>query len=157
MPADKNTQSMYFGGVPTDPDIRRIREEYPDEQLAEGDFIPYSAIEQVIRCEKGSNRYKTVTNRWRGLVEKENQIVIGTRPGEGFVVLTDAEKVDMSGGKLRTAVRQTRRSIVVGSMVDRRKLDPAQKARLAHIEAVNARLAETARLASKGELPTLTE
>ena len=153
----KTKQAMYFAGTPTEPDIRKIRETYPDDSLNDGDLIPYADIEKLIGAKRRGYRFQTVTSRWRSLVEKESGRIIGTKPAVGFVVLRDDEKVDLSGGKMRSAFRHARRSMIVSGLVDRRKLNDEQRRRQDHIDQVAARTTEAARLAAKAELPELTE
>jgi hypothetical protein len=40
----KRKSGAFFGGVPTDVDIKKIREQYPDSELKEGQIIPYQKI-----------------------------------------------------------------------------------------------------------------
>lgn len=120
----------FLGGVPTDVDIKRIQESYPGHQLVPGTIIPYHEIESLLQEKRWSNRFKGVTNRWRKMVEEETGHVIGTTPGEGFKVLEDAEKVDMSGSKLRSAARYAKRSYTVASRVIASNLSEEDRYRL---------------------------
>ena len=94
-------QKTYFNGLPTDLDIRRIRDQFPDDALNCEQKISHEEIEQIIECSRDSYRYKTVTARWRKLVENSTNKIIGADRGTGFIVLSEPGKLDLSGDKLR--------------------------------------------------------
>lgn len=122
----------FFGGVPTAPDVKHIRDEFPDDQLKAGTFISYKEIEDVITVNRDRSRFRTVTTAWRKTVENEAGVVIQVKPTEGFIVLSEGEKADFSGQKLREAGRKARRGYKVACMVDRRQLNEEERARLDH-------------------------
>jgi hypothetical protein len=70
----------FFGGVPTDPDIKRLRDHFPDSQMQEGAQFPYADVEEVLGVDRKSNRFRTVTTRWRKIVEDESGFIIGADP-----------------------------------------------------------------------------
>jgi hypothetical protein len=127
---EKRQKQAFFGGVPTDVDIKTLREAYPESEMEAGVVIPYSEVEQLLQEKKWSNRFKGVTNRWRKMVEGETGKVVGTQPGVGFKVLEETEKVDLSGSKLRTAARMAKRSYTVASRVLAGKLSEEDRNRL---------------------------
>ena len=147
--------SMFFGGIPTAPDVRKIDERWPMKDLRVGDRMEYSDMEKTINYRRKTCRYNTVVNSWRKQVERETGKIIGTVTGEAFVVLSDSEKVGLSGAKLKTAMRSTRRAVVVASLADRKNLSAEECARVDHLSEIGNRIHEAARLASKAEMPTL--
>lgn len=148
-------RGVYFGGVPTDIDIKKIREFYEESDLAPGRIIPYDEVAELLKINKNSFRFRTVTNRWRKIVENETNIIIGTEPGEGFKVLTESEKAELSGSKLRSAGRFARRSYVVGNRIDRRALTEDEARMLDHKIAVSAKVLAAAQLRQNLTLPQL--
>ena len=143
----------YFGGVPTDIEIKQLREAYPDVELTPGRVISYEDIESLIGTERGTARWQAVTNRWRRIVENATEKVIGTDPGIGFKVLVEGEKVMLSTSKLRTAGRMARRSYVVASRVDIKALTEQEKTEYDHAVRRSAALLQAARLKSRVALP----
>lgn len=146
--------SVFFGGIPTDPDIRLLREMYQDSEL-NGTVIPYQKVAEIIRCDRNSNRFKTITDRWRKIVEAESGKILGVKKGEGFVVLNDREKLDLSGQKLRSAARCANRSRVVASRVSINNLSSEDRARLEHNNKVSSGILAVAQIKSKQQLPTM--
>lgn len=125
------TTQLYFGGLTTDPQIRRLSEHYSDISSRRGTVIPHEEIEKLIEAERGSNRYRTITNRWRRRVERETGIVIagtGDAVGVGFRVLTDDEQVGFGVSQRVSAGRRIRRWHTVVSNVNTDRLSPAMKA-----------------------------
>jgi hypothetical protein len=130
--------------MPTDVDVRRIRDKYPDDSLA-GEIASKEDIAELIGCDVLSHRFRTVTARWRRLVEAETSKIIGL--GEGiFHVLSDVEKVDLACGKQRHAFRAVKRSVKVSSLVDRAELDDVDRKRIDHVDMIATRVGEAAQL-----------
>ena len=115
-------KKLFFGGVPTDPEVKRIQKVYNELTLEEGTIIPYEDIEDIINESRETSRFKSVTTAWRKHVEKTTCKVIGCVPGEAFKVLTDVEKLKLSGCKLKGAARSARRAYVVCNYVDTKKI-----------------------------------
>lgn len=143
---------MYFGGIPTSPDVNRIRESFPDSSLS---VVTYEEIEKVLGCDRGTNRFKAVTNRWRKLVEKESGKVIGVEAGKGFKVLNETEKLDLGCQKFASAVRLGRRSFVVTGLVDRKGLSSEDASRLDHMQKRAASVLAAAQVKPTAVLPTM--
>jgi len=148
-------QEVYFGGIPTDPDIKQIREAFPEDQLNALDEIPYEDIENLLGIPQTSSRFRAVTNRWRKIVEDETGLVIGVIRGKGFKLLNDEEKLDLSVGKLRTAVRQSHKSYRYASLVDAKALNEENKKRLDHITSRSAKVIAAAQVRTAIEKPEL--
>lgn len=122
--------NLHIGGLTTDPQIRRLSERYADIASRRGTVIPHEEIEALIEAERGSNRYKTITNRWRRRVERETGIVIagtGEAVGVGFRVLTDDEQVGFGVSQRVSAGRRIRRWHSVVSNVNTDRLSPAMR------------------------------
>lgn len=124
------SSKMFYGGVPQDPDVRKLRESYPESRLEQGQIIPYSEVESILQERQNTNRYRSVTNKWRKQVEEETGVMIGVERGEGFKVLQENEKLDLSSSKLRTAKRASRRAYEVGSLVEPSRLTEDEKKKL---------------------------
>lgn len=136
----------FFGGVPTKMDVARLREKYPDSAMKPGDKMAYDDVGKIIGATYGTTRFTGVTNQWRRVVERESNVIIGTIPGEAFVVLNESEKLDLSGLKLRTAGRAARRAWVVGSRIDRKELSEDELRRLDHNSEVTSRILSSAQV-----------
>jgi hypothetical protein len=113
--------TLYFGGVPTDPDVKRIRDQWPDANLQLAQEIPCEEVAAAFGERVGSNRFVTVTNAWRKHVERNCQLLIRKRAGN-FVILDNAGVVNHNDSKIRGAMRQVRRVAVRSTYVDRKKL-----------------------------------
>ncbi len=122
--------TLHFGGIPTDPQVRRLRERYGDIQALRGTTIRHEDIEDLIGEERGGSRYKTITDRWRRQVERETGVVIsgqGEALGIGFRVLTDAEQVRFGVGQRVSAGRRILRWHSSVANTDPDKLDAPQR------------------------------
>lgn len=148
---------LFFGGVPTEMEVNRLREVFPADSLKPGDVLDYSEVAKVIDCEYRSHRFTTVTSRWRKILENECGVIVGTEPGLGFKVLDEPQKVDLSGSKLRSAVRAARRSYVVLTKVDRKQLSEEKLSRFDHIKKSSAAMIGSAQIRGqrKPELPSV--
>lgn len=153
-----NPSAVYFGGVPTEPEVRALREAFPESDLEPGRVIPYGEVEAVISARRGESRFETVTRHWRKIVERETgRIVIDPIPGIAFKVLSEVEKIDKGNGKLASAVRSSRRAYMLTSRVETAKLPEEEKARLLSLQKRSAALISTAQIKSTASLPTIGE
>lgn len=123
---------LYFGGIPTEIELNRLKDKWPTEGLKVGDVFAYSDISALIGAAHGSHRFQVVTNRWRKHIEKERGLILGPHNAEAFVVLNDSEKLGLSRQKLRTSAKASRRSVVVLALTDRKALSDTEKAAYDH-------------------------
>ena len=125
-----NGQKLYFGGLPTEPQVRKLDEAFQNIAQVRGTTIPHEQIEEIIKEKRGSFRYKTITNRWRKRIEARTGIVISGR-GEavrvGFRVLLDGEQLDFGISERKGAGRKIRRWHSTISSIDSKKLTAAQQ------------------------------
>jgi hypothetical protein len=142
-----SNSKMYFGGVPTEPDVRRLLNKYGCPQ--QGQVMNYEEVATVIGIRKQDSRFKTVTNAWRKAIYSSYNIVIGTRPGVGFVALQEPERLDYGSRKFRHGIRQIKRSHGVISGCDEMKLTPEQRGHKQHDEMVSAHLILAGRLEAR--------
>jgi len=121
---------LRFGGVPTDPDIKRIRDRWPDSDLAPGQSIACDDVATVLGLPKTSHRFQTVTARWRKLVERgPTALVIGRRDGE-FRVLAPGQVVNANERDFRGGFKRFRRGSIRGvRSVDVSQLSDDEKKR----------------------------
>jgi hypothetical protein len=100
---------MFFGGVPTALDVRKLQEAFP--ALSPGDEIEHEQIEAVIEVDRASSRYRTVTNAWRKHLLTDANIDIGAISGVGFRVLLDHERISTSVKGFQSGVRKQIRCV----------------------------------------------
>ena len=153
--------TLFFGGLPTNIELAKLREAYPEKDMKVGDVILYAEIEKIIGVKRGEARYRSITNRWRRVVESETNLVI--RPGRFidaqyancFVVLSENQKVEYQREELRRSGRAARRSYVIGSRVDRKGLDDNYLAILDHSLKCAAQIHSAAQIRKNIALPTM--
>lgn len=130
MAADKASE-LYFGGLPTDPEVRRLREAFPDVLALRGTTIEHSQIEAIIGEKRTTNRYRSITTAWRRRVRKETGVEIrGDMPeivGVGFRILSDGEQVTFSIDLRQRGARKIRHSHVALANVDSAKLTEEER------------------------------
>lgn len=120
--------NVYFGGIPTEPDVNRLMDAFQVQKMAAGDMIPYSKISDVIGQEKESRRWTSVTNAWRKKIEKDYGIILGCDPfNRAFRILPEGGKVQLSRKKLRAAVSSARRSYIISGLIDVKQLTKDEK------------------------------
>ena len=148
---------VFFGGVPTEPDIKKIREVFPDTKLEEGDRIPYRKISDVISEEYNTSRWRTVTMQWRKKVEKDTGIIIGADGDErAFYVMSNPEKVGLMRQKLRSASRFARRTYTISAVVDVTKINEEDRKMHEFCQSRSAKIIATAQLRSgQKQLPEM--
>jgi len=116
-------KSIYFGGIPTAADVNLLMESIQVQKMKPGDLIPYADITDIIRQDKKSHRWISVTNAWRKKIEKDYNIILECDPTErAFRILPEGGKVQLSRKKLRTAASAARRSYVISGLVNVKQL-----------------------------------
>ena len=139
---------MFFGGLPTDIEVAKLREAYPEADMEPGDFFPYSDIGKLLGLDWRESRFRTVTLRWRRIVQKETNIVLEPVPGVGIKMLTEAEKIVKAGKKIRSAGAAAKEAFDIGSRVDRKPL-------LDHLLGTAAKMHSAAQIKRKLQLPEM--
>jgi hypothetical protein len=151
------SDNMFFGGIPTDIEVKKLREAYPDSELKPGLLISYEEVETVAGLDRLAkrSRWMSVTDRWRRNVESEVGVIIGPDPDgtAAFKVYTEGDKVGLSTKKLKTAGRMARRSYVVAARVDVKQLTEQEKANYEHNIHRSAAVLAAAKLKAKVALP----
>jgi hypothetical protein len=147
--------NLFFGGVPTEPDVRALRDAFPEAEMEPGTIIPYERVEALIGAGRKSNRWKTVTEKWRKIVENQTgRVIIGTVAGVGFKVLDNTQKVDLGYSKFSSAVRIARRAHIITARLDAGASDD-DKARALQLQRRTAAVIATAQVRSVADLPKL--
>lgn len=119
---------VYFGGVPTEPDVKKLLERFDVEDMIPGYEIKYSEVSEVIGQPKEASRWRTVTTAWRKRLENDRGIFLGCDKEKGcFYVLSEGGKVDLSGSKLQSAATAAKRAYVVLGCVDTKKLSDDER------------------------------
>lgn len=151
---------MYFGGLPTGPDIKKLETAFPDMLSLRGTNISHESIEAVLGIRRDSARYKTVCAVWRRKVSRDSGIEIrGDLPeivGVGLRVLSDSEQLHFGGDLRGRAAKRIRRSHIVIGGTDDAKLTPEEK-RIKDHGILAARHIHAAMMESRKFLPSMPE
>lgn len=152
------TNNLFFGGVPTGPDVEKIRESYPDYQLQPGQIVPYGEIENIIMEKRGASRFKTVTVAWRNDVQlKTGHVIDPDVSAGGFRVLTEEEKLEKAMKHRGKAKKQIIKGAKVLNITDRNALPDVKRVAFDH-EMKNVGIATAAlQIRARVKLPTLEE
>lgn len=111
--------------------LTRFREMQPD-----GRILAHEEVEAVLRVQRRSSYYMTVTRHWRRALFNEQRLYLDGRSaeGHGFKVLTADEMIRFSNKLVRAAGRQLKKSVVIAAAPrDEELIDPnvrAYRARL---------------------------
>lgn len=155
--ADKAKNRAYFGGMPTSIDIKKLLDHWPISEMKVHDIFLHSEIEEIIQTPKKSNRYQTVTTRWRKRVRSDTQkIVIGPMPdGTGFWVLSESEKHELSRCRLRESFRKARETLIVNAITDRKQLTAEEQGEYDHTQKMGAAMRAIAQVKRDQQLPSI--
>lgn len=146
--------SLFRIGIPTDVDVKRLRERYPDSQLMPGVTIKYADIFPVIGVKEDNGRFKSVTNAWRKAIMAESGIILKAQDKK-FIVCDNVEKAQLSVDKTKAAARAVRRSTIIGKLVDRKALSEDQLKRFDFSQRFNSAVTALQTVKPQAELPTL--
>lgn len=146
--------TIFKRGVPTDADVNELQKAYPISALSAGAEIPYADIERLLRISKRGSRFQTVTNRWRGALEREG-IFFKCVPGDKFVVCDNAGKADLAGQKGREALKKAKKSAKISAFVDRKALDEDRRKAFDNNQIFAAAVIGLQQVKRTAELPTI--
>lgn len=132
--------SVFKGGLPYGPEIRRLNEAFPVPELQEGRFLSHEILEVNLQLKRGLQRYYGIINSWISRQRNENGIHIAWEPGRGLKVLKPDELLASTETKIRSKGRQLGRAVNHLKWVDRSRLDETGQRRLDNDLLVSTRL-----------------
>ena len=143
---------MQFGGIPVEPDLRRLREAFP--KIEPDQIITYEEVAAVIGLPVGPGRFRTVTGAWRReLLRTHNFVLAVHTPGKSWRRLTEKERSQTYNGKgwQRGAKISIRHTLDMGQVDtsefdenDRRLHDHRQRAMTAWMDGTRKTVKEIA-------------
>lgn len=147
--------SLFRIGIPTDIDVRKLRERYPDNTLTAGTAIPYADIYNLLGLSSDkAGRFFSVTSAWRKKLLSESGIILMVRDKK-YIVCDNAEKAQLAVDKTKMAARATRRSTIIGKLVDRKSLSEDQLKRFDFSQRINASVMALQTVKPQAELPMI--
>lgn len=145
---------VFFGGLPTDVDVRILREHFGVP--TEGALMPFDDVAALIKTPLGSARFRTVTTAWRKALEREHNLIIVVQQGR-FVAAKPGERIDLGSRKLRMGARAFRRAHIVVETTDRARLTEAERKQADHVSMTTATAMQAARVAARKPQPQLPQ
>jgi len=129
---------LFLGGVPTEPDVRKLVEIYGVPKV--GDEFPYQQIADALGVPIKSYRFRTVTWAWRKLLDRQHNLIVGAVQARGFVVLDNQQRVTFSAVRFKRGLKAVRRGSCVASRTDTAGLTPEERRSRDHIVATGSML-----------------
>lgn len=133
-----STTSLFLGGVPTKPDVDRLRKAFGVPAI--GQLIKYDEIESVLNLLRSTFRFQTVVSAWRKALYSENNCFTQAVLRVGIVVLNPDERIQTSRHGVRRAYRLTGRAVRLAEKTDVSEASPEAKANRIHILDLGARI-----------------
>ena len=121
---------LFFGGIPTEPDVLRIMAAIHPE---EGDEILHETVEDLIGCSRKSARYRTITAAWRNRMMRDHNVHIAALFGKGFTVLRPTERVEYGIKRGISGVRTVRKGAYYAERAPSDQLDAVDKQKQMHM------------------------
>jgi len=103
MSEEKTKSSLFFGGIPTAPDVDALIDKFGVPKI--GVLISYSDVTTVINVPKNKSRFKTVTGAWRKHLYVEYNILIAAIMNEGFMAMSPSERITFGSKGMKRKVR----------------------------------------------------
>lgn len=120
-------------GRPTGPDVEEILKVYKPEEMKPGMEIEHDTISEIIQTHKKTGRFKVVYDAWKKKLFRDYNIVLESRDGLVFHVLTDKERVDYSSRRLVSGMKTTKKAGNIALTTDDAQLDDNEKRRRTHL------------------------
>lgn len=106
----KEKQSMYFGGVPVEPDVKLLLDHLGVPEA--GTDISHEEVERALGISRTKNRYRTVTWAWRQRLQDDKNVVVLQVP-DGFHALTAVERLGEAERQGRKGTRRIVQAVKV--------------------------------------------
>lgn len=127
---------LFLGGVPTAPDVKKLRKAFPE--IEEGTDFTHDEVGAVIGLQPNSSRYRCITTAWRKEMLNEFNIEIAAISGIGFRALTGPERLDTNVKGFKQGTRKQGKSIRRVTMVRAETLNELEQSRQLHVMRLGA-------------------
>lgn len=145
--AETSKKNLYFGGVPTDIDLKRLDDAFGVPEI--GTIITHEDIENVIMVKWKSHRYATVTTRWRKMLERDHAVLMTAIKGEGYKAANARERVETASNKLGYGKRMIGRAVGIAARTDTRKLSQEVRGVCEHVKNIGQMIRQSISTAPK--------
>lgn len=150
---------LFLGGIPTEGDVKLLLEAFP--AIEAGQLIPYDRVAEVIKVDRGTSRFKTVTAAWRRALNRTQNFVLEAVSGQGFRRQTEIERSQKDRAGWRQDQSRAARRVRDLARVDTREFeerdqkahDHARRVLQAHAEHTSTTVKELAPPAPLRALP----
>jgi hypothetical protein len=147
---------LFFGGMSTDTELGKLMDIF--SEAVPGTLITHDEIESAIGVRRDSNRYWTVLTRWKRAMFSKCNLEVASRKGEGYVVMTPAERVQKASDDTRKINNEVRRVHYRFAAIPRSGLSDQDIRRADHSQIALAKLCDDMASARKTiEAPTRPE
>ena len=122
-----------------------------------GEVVPHDEIEAILGITRHTGRWKTILDRVRARLQREDGIATWPEVGVGYKLLTVREQIEeLPGWRLARAARQSRRGLRSVAAIPNTDLTQHQRrVRQAHVDAMRRATAAVAR--HRREMDVLTK
>lgn len=138
----------YFGGMPTEPDVKRIVEAWPVETLVPGKEIKCSDIAVMLKLDVEGHRYSTVETAFRRRMSSNHNIEFRKQKGKLRVMSPD-ERIVYSGERQTSGVRIIRKAGRMAHRTDIREVSESLRPMAEHRVKLAAAIAAANRMKPK--------
>jgi hypothetical protein len=128
---------MYFGGMPTNMDVKRLREELV---MIEGDEVTHEQVEKILGVKHTVTRFRTITDKWRRVMLIDEGLEIVALPGLGFRCLLPDERVGYNFKGFKQGTRKQGRHLRRAAMIPRDRVSEKEVVKLDHFQRLGALL-----------------
>lgn len=126
----KTNSKMFFGGIPTRPDVQAIMDKIV---LEAGQTVSKSEISQIIQQPEDSSRFYTVTTAWRKRMFSELNLEIIV-DGDNYRALLPHERLSHNVGKFTRSGRMIARTMRSAATIKASDLSQDEQVRLSHFQ-----------------------
>jgi hypothetical protein len=151
--------NLFLGGIPTEGDVKMLLEAFP--AIEPGQLIPYERVAEIVKVDRSSSRFRTVTSAWRRVLHRTQNFVLEAVPGQGFRRQTEVERSNSDRAGWRKDQSRAARRVRDLARVDTRDFaerdqrshDHARRVLQAHVEHTSTTVRELAPPAPLKALP----
>lgn len=121
----KENGKIFAGGIPTGVDVDKLIKELGVPK--EGEVVSYDDISACLALPRDSYRWRTVVYAWLKRLEDVHGIIMEAIPNQGYAHTTPRQAASLTRRKFKSSIRGMLRASKKAGLIDRTRLDAAER------------------------------
>ena len=131
MNEEQTKSSLFFGGIPTAPDVDALIEEFGVPEI--GTLISYSDISKIIGVTKDKNRFRSVIEAWKKRLDIKHNVIMEAVRNNGYKAMSPSGRIGFGSKQIKSAVKKINNVVRIFVRTDKKNLPKDEQEFAEHI------------------------